>query len=59
MDRVVVQTTLAALGGLILLLLGVWLGGHPDSLPGPLRESLVEEDRASQAELEEEIKDNF
>jgi carboxyl-terminal processing protease len=59
MDRVVVQTTLAALGGVILVLLGVWLGGHPGSLPGPLRESLVEEDRAAQAELAEEIQDNF
>jgi len=59
MDRVVVQTTLAALGGLILLLVGVWLGGHPESLPGPLRENLVEEDRDAQAELAETIKDNF
>ena len=59
MDRVIIQTTLAVLGGLIMFLVGVWLGGHTESLPGPLRDSLVDEDQAVRAELEEEIRDNF
>jgi carboxyl-terminal processing protease len=59
MDRVIIQTTLAVLGGLLMLLVGVWLGGHPESLPGPLRDSFVDEDEAVRAELEEEIQDNF
>jgi|tagenome__1003787_1003787.scaffolds.fasta_scaffold20920400_2 carboxyl-terminal processing protease len=25
----------------LLLVLGIWLGGHPDALPGPLRDALV------------------
>jgi carboxyl-terminal processing protease len=59
MDRVIIQTTFAVLGGLIMFLVGVWLGGHTESLPGPLRDSLVDEDQAVRAELEEEIRDNF
>ncbi len=27
----------------VLLLAGVWFGGHPDSLPGPVRDALVED----------------
>ena len=27
----------------VLLVAGVWLGGHPDSLPGPVRDALVED----------------
>ena len=38
---------------------GLFFGGHPNSLPGPLRDLFVEDDRAVQAELEEEIQDNF
>jgi len=28
-------------GAIVLLLLGIWLGGHPSGLPGPLRDALV------------------
>lgn len=32
-----------ALGAIALtLLLGIWIGGHPDNLPGPARDALVE-----------------
>jgi carboxyl-terminal processing protease len=44
---------------LIALLAGIWLGGHPESLPGPLRDALVEEDRAVRAEIIDAIEDNY
>ena len=44
---------------LVALLAGVWLGGHPESLPGPLRDALVEEDRAVRAEIIDAIEDNY
>jgi carboxyl-terminal processing protease len=39
--------------------LGLWLGGHPENLPGPLRDAFVESDRATQAELIDTIEDNY
>ncbi|MBD0281525.1 MAG: S41 family peptidase [Thermoleophilaceae bacterium] len=44
---------------LLALLVGIWLGGHPGSLPGPVRDAFVEEDRALRAEVVETIKENF
>src|SRR3712207_4757470 len=44
---------------LLALAAGLWLGGHPGSLPGPLRDAFVEEDRGVQAEVIETIRDNF
>jgi carboxyl-terminal processing protease len=44
---------------LIALLAGIWLGGHPESLPGPLREALVDDDRALRAEILDAIEDNY
>jgi carboxyl-terminal processing protease len=41
------------------LLVGIWLGGHPESLPGPIRDAFVDEDRALRAEVVDTIKDNF
>ncbi|MEX2252695.1 MAG: S41 family peptidase [Thermoleophilaceae bacterium] len=38
---------------------GLWLGGHPDKLPGPLRDAFVEEDRSLRAEIEDSIEDNY
>ncbi|HEY3021943.1 MAG TPA: S41 family peptidase [Solirubrobacteraceae bacterium] len=37
------QPLVVALGVLapVLLIFGIWLGGHPDRLPGPLRDALV------------------
>ena len=44
---------------LLALVAGLWLGGHPRSLPGPLRDAFVSEDRAVRAEVMETIEDNF
>jgi carboxyl-terminal processing protease len=49
----------AFLCAVLALGVGIWLGGHPESLPGPLRDTLVEEDRALRAEVVEMIEDNF
>jgi carboxyl-terminal processing protease len=50
---------ITALCVLVALLAGIWLGGHPEALPGPVRDALVEEDRALRAELVETIEKNF
>jgi carboxyl-terminal processing protease len=50
---------LAALGALVALAAGIWLGGHPETLPGPVRDTLVKEDRAARAELIDSIEGNF
>jgi len=50
---------LAALSALVTLVVGLWLGGHPRDLPGPVRDAFVQEDRALRAELIDSIEDNF
>ena len=35
------------------------MGGHPESLPGPLRDAFVDDDRALRAELVDSIQDSF
>ena len=50
---------IAALCALVALLAGLWLGGHPESLPGPVRDTFVKEDRAMRAEIIDSIEDNF
>jgi carboxyl-terminal processing protease len=50
---------IAALCALAALVAGLWLGGHPESLPGPVRDAFVQEDRAMRAEIVESIEDNF
>src|SRR5215208_3359338 len=50
---------IAALSALVALVVGLWLGGHPESLPGPLRDAFVQEDRAMRAEIIDSIEDNF
>jgi len=49
----------AALSALVALVAGLWLGGHPESLPGPVRDAFVQEDRALRAEIVDSIEDNF
>jgi carboxyl-terminal processing protease len=49
----------AAVVGLLLLVGGIWLGGHPETLPGFARNGLVSDDRALRSELVDDIKDNF
>ena len=44
---------------LLALAAGLYLGGHPSTLPGPIRDSFVEEDRALRSELVDTIRDNF
>jgi carboxyl-terminal processing protease len=50
---------LVLLCALLTLALGIFLGGHPELLPGFARDALVEEDRALRAEIVETIEDNF
>jgi carboxyl-terminal processing protease len=45
---------------LVLVLLGgIWLGGHPESLPSALRDGLVEPGPATRAEIIETIQDHY
>ena len=50
---------LAVLAPLVTLIVGLWLGGHPADLPGPLRDAFVSDDRALRAEVVDEIEDTF
>jgi carboxyl-terminal processing protease len=43
----------------LALVAGLYLGGHPELLPGPVRDAFVEEDRALRAEVMDTIQDNF
>ena len=43
----------------VALALGVYLGGHPSSLPGPIRDTFVQDDQALRSELVDTIRDNF
>jgi len=47
------------ISAVLALAAGLWLGGHPQALPGPLRDAFVESDRALRAELVDTIEDNF
>jgi carboxyl-terminal processing protease len=47
------------LGVLVALMAGIWLGGHPETLPGPVRDAFVKEDRALRAEIIDSIESNF
>jgi len=54
------RTALIVLACSVLALAaGIYLGGHPDTLPGPVRDALVDENRAVRSEVEETIRDNF
>jgi carboxyl-terminal processing protease len=44
---------------LLALFTGIYLGGHPGTLPGPIRDSFVDEDRALRSEIVETIEKNF
>ena len=50
---------IAALCALVALVAGLWLGGHPESLPGPVRDTFVQEDRALRAEVIDSIEENY
>lgn len=53
------KTAAALAAAAVLVLTGVYLGGHPASLPGPVRDLLVQDDRALRAELEDAIESDF
>jgi carboxyl-terminal processing protease len=50
---------IAFLCAVLAMGVGIWLGGHPENLPKPLRNALVDDDRALRAELLKSIDDNF
>ena len=51
----------AALAVAVLLALGagMWLGGHPEKLPEPLRDVFVDETTSVQAQATDLIEDNY
>ena len=53
------KVSIALWCALVLLVGGIWLGGHPETLPNPIRTALVDDDRALRAEIVDSVKDNF
>jgi carboxyl-terminal processing protease len=51
--------TIALVCALLGLAGGIWLGGHPEALPGFVRDAFVGEERALKAEVIDAIEDNF
>jgi carboxyl-terminal processing protease len=47
------------LGLLLVLTGGIWLGGHPETLPGPIRDALVDDGPAIRANLIDTIQEHF
>ena len=58
MDRALTGV-FAALAAVFVFLGGLWLGGHPDKLPDPIRDAFVEEERSVRAELIESIDQDY
>jgi carboxyl-terminal processing protease len=50
---------LTVLAVLAALCAGIWIGGHPEKLPGPLQDVFVDDNVTLQAEATETIQDNF
>jgi len=51
--------TIALVCALLGLAGGIWLGGHPEALPGFVRDAFVAEERALRAEVVDAIQDSF
>lgn len=49
----------AVFAALLLFVAGVFLGGHPEALPGAARDALVDDDRAVRAEIIDAIKSDY
>jgi carboxyl-terminal processing protease len=49
----------AVLAAVVFLCAGLWLGGHPGSLPEPLRDAFVDETASLSGEAAEIIEDNY
>jgi carboxyl-terminal processing protease len=54
-----VRAATLVLGLLLVLTGGIWLGGHPEALPGPLRDALVEDGPAIRADIIDTIQDHY
>ncbi len=50
---------IAFLCAVLAMGVGIYLGGHPEDLPEPIRDALVDDDRALRAELLDEVESNF
>jgi carboxyl-terminal processing protease len=50
---------IALASALVALCIGLFLGGHPDILPGPAREVFVDDALATRAQLINDVQDNF
>jgi carboxyl-terminal processing protease len=59
MNRRPNTVVIAAVVAIVALIVGIWWGGHPQSLPGFARDALVKDDIAARAELTKDIKDTF
>jgi carboxyl-terminal processing protease len=54
-----VRAATVVIGLLLVLTGGIWLGGHPEALPGPVRDALVEQGPAVRADLIDTIEGHF
>jgi carboxyl-terminal processing protease len=54
-----VRGAILMLGVLLVLTGGIWLGGHPEALPAPVRDALVETGPAVRAELIDTIQSHY
>jgi carboxyl-terminal processing protease len=54
-----VRGAILILGVLLILTGGIWLGGHPEALPAPVRDALVETGPAVRAELIDTIQNHY
>ena len=52
-------TSFAVATFLVALCIGLAFGGHPKALPGVLRDIFVSDDVATQAQLIDDVRDNF
>jgi carboxyl-terminal processing protease len=54
-----VRGATVVVGLLLVLTGGIWLGGHPEALPGPVRDALVDEGPAIRANLIDTIQNHY
>ena len=59
MDSRIRTTLIALVSALAALCLGLFLGGHPASIPGSIRDIFVEDSIATRSQVINEIQDNF
>jgi carboxyl-terminal processing protease len=59
MDPRIRTTLIASVSAIVALCLGLFLGGHPQSIPGGIRDIFVEDSIATRSQLIGDIKDNF